>query len=107
VGLALDVALGALAGSISVKDREAVVSTIERLGARLWHDALGSVDSEGRLLLLDGLLERSHGRKPRVPLLQGIGAGLRQHELDEDMLRKAITYLAVRDARRAHAWALA
>lgn len=107
VGLALDVAIGAKVSVLSGKEREAVFSTLERLGLRLWSDVLGNVDSEGRLLLLDGLLERSLGRAPRIPLLRGIGAGIVMHDLDEDVLREAITELADRDARRAHAWALA
>jgi len=107
VGLALDVTLGALSGAVTAKDRETIIGILERLGMRPWHDALGSVDSEGRLLLLDTLLERSFDSAPRLPLLRGIGEGVRAFDLDEDMLRKAITYLAVRDARRAHAWAFA
>jgi 3-dehydroquinate synthase len=107
VGIALDVAIGARASLLAARDREAVLGALERLGLRLWSDALGNVDSEGRLLLLDGLLERSFGETPRIPLLRGIGGGVVMQDLDEGVLREAITELADRDARRAHAWALA
>ena len=43
--------------TLAESDREAIHRLLERLGLRLWHDALGNVDSEGRLLLLDGLSE--------------------------------------------------
>jgi len=107
VGLALDATLGALHRTHGEAEREQIHRLLERLGLRLWHDTLGHVDSEGRLLLLDGLSERASGRAPRVPLLRGIGAGVAPHELREDVLREAITRLALRDARRAHAFALA
>ncbi len=108
VGIALDTTLGALHGTNTEGEREAIHRLLERLGLRLWHDALGNVDSEGRLLLLDGLSERASGRAPHVPLLRnGIGNGVMPHDLREDVLREAITRLAVRDARRAHAFALA
>ncbi|WP_170319589.1 3-dehydroquinate synthase [Polyangium spumosum] len=107
VGIALDTTLGALHRTLGEADREAIHRLLERLGLRLWHDALGNVDSEGRLLLLDGLSERSFGHAPRVPLLCGIGRGVTSQELREDVLREAITRLAHRDAHRAHAFALA
>lgn len=89
------------------RERDAIVGTFERLGLRLWHDALGRADSEGRPLLLDGLAELCGGRAPRVPLLVKIGGGVVGHALRESVVREAIEWLAGRDAYRAHAWALA
>ncbi|UQA61743.1 3-dehydroquinate synthase [Polyangium aurulentum] len=107
IGIALDAVIASLSGLIAAKDRDAVVTTFERLGLRLWHDALGRADSEGRPLLLDGLSELCGGRAPRVPLLAGIGGGVVGHALRESVVREAIEWLSRRDAHRAHAWALA
>lgn len=107
IGIALDAVIASLTGALSAKARDAIVTTLERLGLRLWHETLGRVDSEGRLLLLDGLSDLCGGQVPEAPLLEGIGGGVSPWTLREDVVREAIDWLATRDARRAHSWALA
>jgi 3-dehydroquinate synthase len=107
IGIALDTVVSSLAGLIGGKERDLVVGTLERLGLRLWHDALGRADSEGRPLLLDGLAELCGGLAPRVPLLAGVGEGAVAHALRESVVREAIEWLSRRDAHRTCAWALA
>ncbi len=102
IGVALDSAYSARAGLLPAAARDRVVRLLERLGFRLWDDALALTGPSGRRAVLDGLTEfREHlGGELTVTLLEGIGHGVEVHEMDEARVQGAIEWLRRRDAAR-------
>ncbi|HEY8368450.1 MAG TPA: 3-dehydroquinate synthase, partial [Thermodesulfobacteriota bacterium] len=102
IGVAIDTVYSADVGLLPEAACDRVLDLLERLGFRLWDDALARTDAAGRLLVLDGLAEfREHlGGDLTVTLLAGIGRGVEVHELDPARVAAAIDRLARRDAAR-------
>ncbi len=102
IGVALDTIYSADLGLVPAAARDRVLDLLERLGFRLWDDALALTDGAGRRRILDGLAEfREHlGGDLTVTLLEGIGRGVEVHEMDEARVLAAIAWLARRDAAR-------
>lgn len=102
IGVALDTTYSADAGLIPAAARDRVTRLLERLGFRLWDDALALAGPDGRRLVLDGLAEfREHlGGDLTVTLLEGIGRGVEVHEMDEARVLATIDALARRGAAR-------
>lgn len=98
IGMAMDVLYSELAGHLSPASAEAVLDLLEELGLPLWDPALREVGPAGRLRVLDGLAEfREHlGGDLTVTLLRGIGEGFEVHEMDESLIRRAISRLRER-----------
>jgi len=102
IGLALDTRYSFEAGLLDACDCERVVGLLELLGFRLWHPQMGTRDSEGQLLLLDGLREfHEHlGGEFSVTLLSAIGSMLEVHEMDHDRILTVCRWLQARDRDR-------
>lgn len=98
IGIALDTRYSVLRGLLSADDGERVCALLEHLGFRLWHPALHGRTTDGRLAVLDGLREfREHlGGDLTITLLAGLGQGVEVHEMDEQLVREAIDWLAAR-----------
>jgi 3-dehydroquinate synthase len=96
IGIALDTVYSARQGFLSEADRDGVLELLERLGLRLWDEALDRPE------LLDGLAEfREHlGGELTVTLLRGIGDGFETHDIDESAMRQSIERLRHRDVSR-------
>jgi 3-dehydroquinate synthase len=95
LGMALDTLYSAASGLCDRGTVESVLGTLQRLGLRLWDDAMALADRDGRPLLLDGLAEfREHlGGELTITLLERIGQGVEVHTIDERLVREAIAQL--------------
>lgn len=102
IGVALDVRYSVLSGRCRKDDCEAACDALERMGFRLWHEALALCDAAGRRRVLDGIAEfQAHlGGELAVTLLERIGRGVEVHALDEGLLEGAIAWLEARDHAR-------
>lgn len=99
IGIALDTRYSALAGMLAEGEDARVCRVLERIGFRLWDDALLHRDESGELAVLRGLREfREHlGGELTVTLLAGIGQGREVHHMDPGRVRAAIDWLRARD----------
>lgn len=95
IGLALDSTYSMLRGWLRETDRERIVTCLSGLGLPLYDAAL-----EGTALL-DGLDEfRQHlGGRLTIAMLRGIGVAFDVHEMDRDVVARAIERLAVESLR--------
>lgn len=102
IGIALDTVYSAEAGYLEPDALERTLALFERLGFRLWDEALDFHASDGRLQLLDGLAEfREHlGGELTVTLLRGIGSGFEVHEIDKERMLASLRWLRQRDVAR-------
>jgi 3-dehydroquinate synthase len=93
IGIALDSVYSAQFGMLAHEEAERVLRLLERLGFRLWDDALGL--GGARPVVLDGIAEfREHlGGELAVTLLEGIGRGVEVHAIDERGMIDALEYL--------------
>ncbi len=98
IGLALDARYSALAGMIAKADADRVAALLERLGFRLWHDALLRPGAGGGLALIDGLEEfREHlGGALTITLLSEIGVGVEVGRMDPALIAASLDWLAAR-----------
>ena len=89
IGIALDVTYSQLQGCISEETRDRILQLIQRLGLEVYVPELSSPE------LLSGLDEfREHlGGQLTIMLLNAIGKGVEVHEMDDHLLRQAITQL--------------
>jgi 3-dehydroquinate synthase len=99
VGMAIDVAYSTEAGFLSPLARDQVLDLIQRLGLRLWDPACALMGQDRRLRLLDGLAEfREHlGGELTVTQLAAVGQGVEVHEMQEDLILRALDWLRTRD----------
>jgi 3-dehydroquinate synthase len=93
VGIALDTTYSAHAGLLPPADVGRVLALLERLGFRLWDEALEAGGE--RPAVLDGLAEfREHlGGELTITLLAGIGRGVEVHDVREDLVLAALRAL--------------
>jgi 3-dehydroquinate synthase len=98
IGIALDSRYSVLAGLLPEGQDERICALLEHLGFRLWHAALEATQADGRLAVMEGLREfREHlGGELTVTLLEGIGAGIEVHVIDELRMQAAIDWLKER-----------
>jgi 3-dehydroquinate synthase len=91
IGIAIDTTYANLMGWLSNADHQRIINTLQRLGFKLFHPVM-----EHTSYILKGLDEfREHlGGKLTIPMLKGIGAPFDVHEIDNNQMRNAITYLA-------------
>jgi 3-dehydroquinate synthase len=101
IGVALDSSYSVRTGVLAPEALEPILSLLERLGLRLWDDAL-ELGPATRPTVLDGLEEfREHlGGELTVTLLRAIGRGVEVHEMREDIVLAALAELRRRDAGR-------
>ena len=100
IGVALDSSYSVRTGLLAPEALEPILRVLERLGLRLWDDAL-ELGAATRPTVLDGLEEfREHlGGELTVTLLRAIGRGVEVHEMREDVVLAALAELRRRDAR--------
>ena len=96
MGIALDSAYSQCAGWIGETDLQAILTTLEEIGFDLGHPLLAELDLEAAL----GRFRQHLGGELSITLLQEIGRGVEVHEIDLDMMRKCIHFLANRGAVR-------
>jgi len=101
IGLALDTVYSAWSGLCSDDVPARVLDVLERLGFRLWDDALDARDEAGRPNVLAGLDEfREHlGGELTLTMLRQPGEALEVHEMREAGVLAAIDRLRQRAAR--------
>jgi 3-dehydroquinate synthase len=102
VGIALDTTYSQKIGLLDESSAERVLRLLETLGFDLYANELFHSNSEGSLLVLDGLEEfREHlGGNLTVTLLKAIGEGIEVHEMRLPKVVEAIHELQSRSATR-------
>ncbi len=102
IGMALDARYSAEVGLLAEDDLQRICMLMEDLGFRLWDDLLGTLDRNGRPVILPGLQEfREHlGGQLTITLLCEIGRGIEVHEIDEQRVVRVLRWLETRDAER-------
>lgn len=95
IGLALDTRYSAHIGMLAHGGEERVYELLKRLGFYLWHPAMETRDAQGGLMILRGIEEfREHlGGELTITLLREIGRGEEVHEMDNDKIHHAMTWL--------------
>lgn len=90
IGMAIDTHYSTLTGRLDPADAERILACLAALGFTLDHDELANADE-----LFDGIEEfREHlGGRLTIPMLAGIGAQVDVHEIDLDLMRRAIDRL--------------
>lgn len=94
IGIALDTLYSVEMGMCPAPVADAVLSLFKSLGFSLWHAAVDQRQGERRCLL-GGLQEfREHlGGELTITLLEGIGAGVEVHSMDEPAIERAFARL--------------
>ncbi|SFQ11111.1 3-dehydroquinate synthase [Tranquillimonas alkanivorans] len=100
IGIALDTRYSVLAGLLPEGADDRVARLLKRLGFRLFHPALVTPAADGRPVLLAGLDEfRQHlGGELTVTLLKELGTGVEVHEIDPDLVARALDWLTRQEA---------
>ncbi|BBB68926.1 3-dehydroquinate synthase [Undibacterium sp. YM2] len=95
IGLALDARYSCLAGLLPAGEDARIHRLLTQLGFDLWHPQLLAQNTQGELLVLQGLREfREHlGGELTITLLAAIGSGVEVHEMDAGLVRAAIDWL--------------
>jgi 3-dehydroquinate synthase len=104
IGLALDTRYAVTIGMLAMHALTAMYTLLNRLGFRLWHDALNARDQYGRRRVLEGLAEfREHlGGELTVTLIKQIGQSVEVHTIDECEANAAIDWLQEQDRHRLY-----
>lgn len=103
IGIAADLEYAHLAGLLTKQDRDRIVSLIEQIGFHLWDEDLLRTDASGKLEILRGLEEfREHlGGDLCITLVTAPGEAVEVHEMDADLVRKALDWLRTRASATA------
>ena len=102
IGIALDTIYSRAIGQLEAASAERVLSLLERLGFELFANELLRANTEGALLVLEGLEEfREHlGGELTITLLHDIGRGFEAHDMNLPKVIAAIHELKERHERR-------
>jgi len=75
-----------------------IARLLERLGFRLWDDALNLRDERGTRRVIAGLKDfQEHlGGELTITLLAGIGRGVEVHTMDDALIQQSIEFLRAR-----------
>jgi 3-dehydroquinate synthase len=86
---------GAHVGLLSFDEAGRIALAMQSVGLSVWDLTLDMRDDRGRLLILDGLDEfREHlGGELTITLPDGIGQRVEVHEMQHDLILKAIDCL--------------
>ncbi len=105
IGIVLDARYSVLAGLLPEGDELRIARLLERLGFRLWDDALNLRDEKGVRRVLAGLKEfQEHlGGELTITLLAGIGRGVEVNVMDDALIHQSITWLRARARSAAKA----
>lgn len=95
IGIALDSRYSFEVGSIDEESFLAIITLLEGVGLPTHHPLLEATNSEGELLILEGLEEfRQHlGGRLTVTLLNDLGQGYETHEMDPALIQSSVKYL--------------
>ncbi len=98
IGIALDVIYSRMMGHLPAADADRILRLLERLGFTLWSSELLHENTEGQLMLLEGLEEfREHlGGQLTITLLREIGTGFETHEMHRPRVFEALSELEQR-----------
>jgi 3-dehydroquinate synthase len=102
IGVALDTIYARRTRMLEPGSAERILALLEGLGFELFANELLHADSEGALLVLQGLEEfREHlGGELTLTLLEGIGEGVEVHKMELRVVLEAIEELRERHLRR-------
>jgi 3-dehydroquinate synthase len=95
IGVALDAHYSVLAGMLAEGEDIRICRLLNRLGFRLWDDALDLRDERGRRRVIAGLAEfQEHlGGELTITLLEAIGRGVEVHVMDGGRIEQSIRWL--------------
>jgi 3-dehydroquinate synthase len=95
IGIALDTVYSFVQKNIRFDEMERILTTLERLGFKIYHKALAEND---KINLWKGLNEfREHlGGQLTITILQALGKGIEVHEIDFELMKKAVDLLKFR-----------
>lgn len=93
IGIALDCVYSNLLGNISHTDLHRILDLIQTLGFDIFHPGLAEND---KINLFKGLQEfQDHlGGQLTITLLSALGKGVEVHEMDFELVKKSVDYLA-------------
>ena len=96
IGIALDCTYAHLAGMLEVSALEKILFLLRQLGFDLHVPELSARTESGQLAVIQGLTEfREHlGGQLTITLLTGIGQGVEVHEIDAELMERAIGRMA-------------
>jgi 3-dehydroquinate synthase len=102
IGIGLDTIYSRKMGFLDAAAAERVLALLERLGFELYASELLHADSEGDLMVMNGLEEfREHlGGQLTITMLKGVGHGFEVHEMDLPKVLEAISELKERHSQR-------
>ena len=96
IGIALDSLYSQQNGLLGELDLRRILTLLEDLGFALYHPALSWLDVDTSLQEF-----REHlGGELSIPLLAGIGSKVEAHAIDSSLMKRCITTLAKREARK-------
>lgn len=95
IGIALDSVYSFLKNNLTAEELERILKTLETLGFKIYHEALAESD---KINLWKGLNEfREHlGGQLTITILQTLGKGIEVHEIDFELVKKAVDILRIR-----------
>ncbi len=95
IGIALDSRYSYELGTLDEVSFNKIIALLESVGLPTHHPLLGATNSQGVLLVLEGLEEfRQHlGGKLTVTLLEGIGQGFETHEMNPALIQRSVEFL--------------
>ncbi len=95
IGIALDAVYSFLKNNLTADELERILMTLETLGFKIYHEALAEND---KINLWKGLNEfREHlGGQLTITILQSLGKGIEVHEIDFELVKKAVDILSNR-----------
>jgi 3-dehydroquinate synthase len=95
VGIALDSAYSYLQGMLSEADLKRILAAFQALEMRVYVPELDACDDQGVRHVFNGLREfREHlGGHLTIMLLKEVGRGVEVHEIDTEVMARAIAYL--------------
>ena len=95
IGIALDSVYSFLKNNLTTEELERILLTLETLGFKIYHEALAEND---KINLWKGLNEfREHlGGQLTITILQTLGKGIEVHEIDFELVKKAVDILSNR-----------
>lgn len=94
-GIAIDTLYSANIGFISVSTANIIINQLIKLGFQIYYPEIEIKDSNGKLIILEGLDEfREHlGGKLSITLLKGIGKSIEVNDIKLNLLEKSLTQL--------------
>ncbi|HVV00150.1 MAG TPA: 3-dehydroquinate synthase, partial [Verrucomicrobiae bacterium] len=103
IGIALDTLYSRDIGLLDAAAASRILDLLETLGFELFAPELARVNSEGKILLLEGIEEfREHlGGELNITLLREIGRGIEVHEIRAPLMLQGVRELESRQAERA------